>query len=89
MDPSRIDARGLMCPMPVIRLQEGIRNTNDTKRFELLATDPGVTSDVPIWCRIHGHSIVEFTEIDYEFRFLIEVGSGTRQAHESVAVSGP
>lgn len=72
MDAKRIDARGLICPMPVIRLQEGIRNAKNNERFELLATDPGVKADIPMWCRIHGYNIVDSTEIDHEFRFLIE-----------------
>lgn len=51
----RIDALGLLCPLPVIRTQDGVATAGAGTRLEVLATDPGALHDVRAWCRIHGH----------------------------------
>jgi len=57
-EPARLDARGLLCPLPVIRTQERVRGLESGDRLEILATDPGVLADLPAWCRVHGHTLV-------------------------------
>ncbi len=54
-----IDARRLLCPMPVIRTQDKISTLEDGDLLTVACTDPGVTSDIPAWCRIHGHEIID------------------------------
>ena len=54
-----IDARRLLCPMPVIRTQDKINTLEDGVLLTVACTDPGVTSDIPAWCRIHGHEIID------------------------------
>jgi tRNA 2-thiouridine synthesizing protein A len=53
-----IDARHLLCPMPVIRLQDAVAQAQPGQRVALIATDPGVQQDIPAWCRMHGHEIL-------------------------------
>jgi tRNA 2-thiouridine synthesizing protein A len=53
-----IDARHLLCPMPVIRLQDAVAQLEPGQHVVLVATDPGVQQDVPAWCRMHGHEIL-------------------------------
>ena len=55
----QLDARRLLCPLPVIRTQNRVRELDDGDLLEVLATDPGVLNDVPAWCRINGHNVVE------------------------------
>ena len=52
-----VDARRLLCPMPVIRLQDAVETMQIGERARLIATDPGVRNDIPAWCRINGHAV--------------------------------
>lgn len=76
-DPLQVDARGLLCPMPVIRLQDAVAGLAEGACVELLATDPGVHADIPAWCRVHGHQ-VEAVADDHDpdgiIRFHIRIG---------------
>lgn len=69
-----IDARRLLCPMPVIRLQNEIKNTPPRSQIEIICTDPGVMSDIPSWCKVHGHSVISTEEKDGEYRLIVEAG---------------
>jgi tRNA 2-thiouridine synthesizing protein A len=56
-DALALDARGLLCPLPVIRLHALARHRPAGTRIQILATDPGVRQDIPAWCRVHGHAV--------------------------------
>jgi TusA-related sulfurtransferase len=47
-----VDARGLRCPLPVIRLAAHARSVRGVEVVEVLATDPAARSDIPAWCRL-------------------------------------
>lgn len=49
-----VDARGLRCPLPVIRLAERARDTELQTVIEVWATDPAARADIPAWCRMRG-----------------------------------
>ena len=68
-----LDARRMFCPMPVIRTQDKINTLNVGDTLEVVATDPGVLSDIPAWCRINGHKVLETRELDDEVFVKIEV----------------
>ncbi|ORU92226.1 MAG: SirA family protein [Cycloclasticus sp. symbiont of Bathymodiolus heckerae] len=70
-----LDARRLMCPMPVIKTQNIIKTLSPGDNVRVTCTDPGVMQDIPAWCRINGHIVLKTEEIDYEFILTIEVGS--------------
>ncbi len=67
-----IDARRLLCPLPVIRLQNCIRQEAVGTRVRITSTDPGSLNDIPTWCRLYGHAVLEVDEQDNEYRFLVE-----------------
>lgn len=69
-----IDARGLLCPLPVIRLQDAAKNLPPGIEVELIGTDPGILNDVPAWCRINGHRVLETRRCDGEYYVLLTVG---------------
>jgi len=71
---ARLDARNLMCPMPVIRAQEYIRGLAPGDELEVVATDPGVLQDIPAWCRVHGHEILSTQEGNPDILIRIRVG---------------
>ncbi len=68
-----LDARGLLCPLPVIRTQDKIGTLKDGDTLEVVATDPGTLHDIPAWCRVHGHRLHLTEERGDEYRFRIEV----------------
>ena len=68
-----IDARRLLCPMPVIRTQEAIEKFNNGDQVQVECTDPGVLYDIPAWAKVHGHKLIETHEQDYEYIVVIEV----------------
>ncbi len=73
-----LDARRLLCPLPVIRAQDAIATMQAGERLRVVATDPGVKNDIPAWCRINGHRVEAIAEQDDEIMITIEVeGLGT------------
>ena len=70
-----IDARGLLCPQPVIRLQDYFKGIKAGTTAEVIATDPGVLEDIPLWCRVNGHTHLCSSENNHEYR--VKVRSGT------------
>ena len=74
-DLVEIDARRLFCPLPVIKLQNRIAQLSQGDRVRIVATDPGSLNDIPTWCRISGHRVLEIDEGDTEFVFLVEKGT--------------
>ena len=68
---ARIDATGLSCPMPIIRLAQAIKPLPAGSMVELVATDPGSQRDVVAWCRSTGNDLVEKSTDGTVHRFLI------------------
>ena len=54
---ARVDARNLLCPLPVIRTQDAIAGLQPGDLLRVLCTDPGAVHDIPTWCRVHGHEV--------------------------------
>ena len=50
-----IDARGLKCPLPVLKLEKRLAGLKAGERLVVLATDPMAKIDIPLYCRQHGH----------------------------------
>lgn len=73
-DTQQLDARHLLCPIPVIRVQDRVATLQPGDRLETFATDPGTLQDIPAWCRINGHKVLETRQQGHELVFVIEVG---------------
>jgi len=73
MANQKVDARRLLCPMPVIRLQEHVDKANPGDTISIEFTDPGGRHDIPAWCRINGHKLIEDSELEDGFRITVEV----------------
>lgn len=69
-----LDARRLLCPMPVIKTQNAIKKLSTGDILLVSATDPGVKQDIPAWCRINGHKVLSIEERNNELLLRIEVG---------------
>jgi tRNA 2-thiouridine synthesizing protein A len=80
VEPTEVDARGLRCPLPVIRLAEAAREAPVGAEIVVLATDQGARYDIPAWCRMRGHELCELTEAPAEgdapdyLRFVVRIG---------------
>ncbi|MGW9469840.1 sulfurtransferase TusA family protein [Cellulosimicrobium funkei] len=58
-----VDARGLRCPLPVIRLAAAARDLAPGARLTVWSTDPAARLDVPAWARMRGHTVVGEAQI--------------------------
>ncbi|MFV1997545.1 MAG: sulfurtransferase TusA family protein [Acidiferrobacterales bacterium] len=74
MSTHQLDARNLLCPMPVIRTQDIVQQLKQGDVLEIASTDPGALNDIPAWCRINGHRVIESRQQDNEVYIKIEVG---------------
>ena len=75
MSPVLIDARNLLCPLPVIRTQDGVADLQSGELVEVLCTDPGVVHDSPAWCRMRGHEVCNIDEQENEITITIKIGN--------------
>jgi tRNA 2-thiouridine synthesizing protein A len=69
-----VDARGLQCPMPVIKVAQAVATASSGQTVEIIATDRGALSDIPAWASDLGHEIVEQFEEESEYHFVIQKG---------------
>ena len=66
-----LDTRGLNCPMPILKAKKTLNEMTGGSLLKVLATDPGAVRDFEYFCRHTGHQLMESTEAEGEFRFLI------------------
>ena len=69
-----LDARHLLCPLPVIRTQDRVKTLQPGDILEVRCTDPGALSDIPAWCRINGHELLQAGEEAEEVVVTLRVG---------------
>ena len=66
-----LDARGLNCPLPILRAKKTIESLNDGQLLRIVATDPGSVKDFQAFCEQTGHELVDHNEADGEYLFTI------------------
>ena len=68
-----MDARGLSCPMPIMKSMQAIKRIRINQVLEILTTDPGSLKDIPTWARATGQELISSEELGPEsFRFLVK-----------------
>lgn len=72
MEVAELDARGLICPLPVLKAQKRLRTLAPGQRLLVLATDPKAPADFANFCEASGHKLIESSEQDGVFRFVLE-----------------
>jgi tRNA 2-thiouridine synthesizing protein A len=75
--PMRIDARNLLCPLPVLRLRKALAGLAPGAEVTLAATDPMARIDVPHFCAEAGHDLLALTEAGEVMTFTIRRGPPT------------
>ena len=73
-----VDARGLLCPLPVLRLAKAFAGKAVGAVARLSATDPAVVEDVAVFCREGGHVLVESRRDADVFSFRVRKGAQRR-----------
>ena len=66
-----LDARGLKCPMPVVKTSQEIKKIEMGDILELLATDPGSVADMIAWCKSTGNELLDRVSDNGAFKFYI------------------
>lgn len=74
MSRRQLDCSRLLCPMPVIRVQDKVAELQPGDELEAICTDPGVLQDIPAWCRINGHLVLDQHRKGDEYRVILRVG---------------
>ncbi|WP_349409192.1 sulfurtransferase TusA family protein [Pseudalkalibacillus sp. SCS-8] len=67
-----LDAKGLACPMPIVKTKKAIDEINSGEVLEIHATDKGAKSDLTAWVKSGGHELLQDTEEDGVFKFWIK-----------------
>ena len=66
-----LDARGLNCPLPILRTKKTLNDMQSGQVLKILATDPGSVRDFEAFSRPTGHEVLSRTESAGEFHFLL------------------
>ncbi len=66
-----LDAKGLNCPLPILRTKKVLKDVAAGSTLEILATDPGSVADFEAFCRATGNELVESNVEDNIYRFVI------------------
>jgi TusA-related sulfurtransferase len=66
-----LDFKGLLCPMPVVKIAQAIKQVQVGELVEAVATDPGVMADIPAWTRTTGHELVSLEKQEKNFLFVV------------------
>jgi tRNA 2-thiouridine synthesizing protein A len=74
MSHYELDARRMLCPMPVIKTQNKVKELSDGDTLDVICTDPGALSDIPAWARINGHEVISNREVDDDLIITVRVG---------------
>lgn len=67
-----LDARGLNCPLPILKAKKAINSINTGEVLKIIATDPGSVKDFEAFTKQTGHDLIETGEENGEFTFLIK-----------------
>ncbi|HEY8594956.1 MAG TPA: sulfurtransferase TusA family protein [Devosiaceae bacterium] len=66
-----LDAKGLNCPLPILKAKKALNALPAGGTLEILATDPGSVKDFEAFCRTTGNELMEHTVDGNVFRFII------------------
>lgn len=69
-----LDAKGLACPMPIVRTKKAMDELESGQILEVHATDKGSQSDIAAWAKSGAHELVKNVEEDGVFKFWIKKG---------------
>ena len=69
-----LDARGLNCPLPILRTKKAINGLTSGQVLKVIATDPGSVKDMEAFCKQTGNEMVSTSESGGDYTFMIKKG---------------
>ncbi|MDM8150670.1 sulfurtransferase TusA family protein [Priestia megaterium] len=69
-----LDAKGLACPMPIVKTKKAMDTLTTGQVLEVQTTDKGAKSDLTAWAKSTGHELIDFKEEGSTFIFCIQKG---------------
>ena len=84
----KIDACGLSCPGPIMKLKEGVDRLDDGQTLEIVATDPGFVRDADAWCQSTGNQVVASDSAAGKYRIVVKRGTPVKNDGVSSAGAG-
>jgi tRNA 2-thiouridine synthesizing protein A len=70
--PVYLDAKGLRCPMPVIKLQQTIRRLETPTKVIIDCTDLSAEKDIASWCKVNKHRLCQVEKTDFGIKLTID-----------------
>ena len=67
-----LDVRGLLCPIPILRTAQRMRELEPGARLEVVGDDPGIVEDMPVWCEETGNRLLGLERDGALVRCLVE-----------------
>ena len=67
-----LDTRGLLCPLPVLKLRKAIKNISQNEKIKLLTDDPAALVDIPHFCSEQRYHIIQRLQENNYYLFIIE-----------------
>jgi len=71
-EPDTLDARGLKCPLPVLKARKALARLESGQQILVIATDPSAPADFENFCEASGHRLIKSERQGEEFHFLLE-----------------
>ncbi|GED20047.1 MULTISPECIES: sulfurtransferase TusA family protein [Kurthia] len=68
----QLDAKGLSCPMPIVRTKKAMDQLESGQVLEVTVTDKGALADIPAWANASGNKIVKQQENGDEYVFILQ-----------------
>jgi tRNA 2-thiouridine synthesizing protein A len=72
-----LDCKGLYCPLPIVKMKKAIKGMAEGEVLRVLATDPGSMRDFKSWCNKTGNRLLEASEENRVFTFVVEKTGGS------------
>jgi tRNA 2-thiouridine synthesizing protein A len=69
-----LDAKGLACPMPIVKTKKAMNELESGQVLEIHTTDKGAKNDLPAWAKSGGHELIKVEEEDNILKFWIKKG---------------
>ena len=67
-----LDLKGLLFPMPVVKLAKAVKELQAGDIVEATASDPCVLADIPAWCKSTGNELLKMEKVEKNFVFVIQ-----------------
>ncbi len=71
MADTTLDARNLVCPLPILKTKKALRGVEIGQTVEVLATDPNTAADMTAFCDARGHTLVTHDQDGLTHRFVV------------------